>query len=57
MAAVRATTSGRTAPIATSSSLNASVHPRFDAAVGRPVAGSNAAGLCRQSSSSFSAGG
>jgi hypothetical protein len=33
------------------------VEPRFDTAVGRPVAGSNAGGLCRQSSSSASAGG
>ncbi len=57
MAAVMATTSGRRAPSATISSEKTLVQPTDAGPVGMPVAGSNAAGLCICSATSFSAGG
>jgi len=52
-----ATRSGRCAPSATISSANTVVQPPFGGPTGAPVAGSNVAGLCICSISSFSAGG
>ena len=57
IAAVIATMSGRVAPSATISSAKTCVHPTDAGPVGRPVSGSNAAGLCICSATSFSAGG
>ena len=57
IAAVIATTSDRRAPSATISSANTLVQLTDGGPVGRPVSGSNAAGLCICSASSFSAGG
>jgi hypothetical protein len=57
IAAVTATISGLRAPSATSSSAKTLVHPTDGGPVGSPVSGSNAAGLCICSASSFSAGG
>jgi hypothetical protein len=56
MAAVIATTSGRARPSSTISSANTVVQPTGVGPVGRPVSGSNAAGLCICSATSFSAG-
>jgi hypothetical protein len=57
IAAVMPTTSGRFDPSATISSANTLVQPTDGGPVGRPVSGSNAAGLCICSTVSFSAGG